>query len=363
MFECLNKLGELLEKEKPPNDYGHQLLRDHMYRIRGILAGKNPPPYELEIQTTGACNLNCSHCFGRYYKRIGHSMTLDELTLIASRVADFKEDGYQIDTIKFCGTTGEPLVNPVTLDGIRIFKCMDRKVILYTNGLLLGKMHDDLHYYDIVAKADKVNISLDADSEETFLKIKGRSGFNKIISNIEHLVNVRTDNHKIVTSYVVNKHNYTGILPFARNLRSIGVDEIWYRVDFTDLKSIKALSKEISTDLKKAVELSTEKCSIVSVYSEDDIKGEDDAFNSYGKKCYNQCFWACVGPNCELYACGHRTHGGVKSFGSLLDHSFKEVWNSKKRLKSLSKLPDKHCRFCSPSSRWRNIYMNFFSKL
>lgn len=55
--------------------------------------------------------------------------------------------------------------------------------------------------------------------------------------------------------------------------------------DFTDLKGIKALSKDINAYFRRAVELSTEECFIASVY-------------------------------------------------------FKELWNSKERLEALSKLPD-----------------------
>ena len=362
MIQNLIKIEEYTRKS-PPCNYEAQLLRDHPKRIKEILAGNLVPPYELEIQTTSRCNLKCSHCLGRDFQRINHSMNQEDLELMLYRADEFKEGEFQIDTIKFCGSTGEPLLNPVTLDGIEISKDMGKNTVLFTNGTLLGRRIGNYHYYDIVAKADRINISLDADSEETFVKVKGCKGFDSILYNIGYLLDRKKDSSKVVVSYVINQQNYPGIIPIAQTLSSTGVDEIRYRVDFTDLEHMVSLSPVISRDLRTAEKLSTDEFKVVSVYSDDEIKTGSDAFSCDGMKCFNQQFWACIGSNCELYTCGHRTHGGVESLGSLREYSFRELWNGAKRKESLASLPDKYCNICSPSSSARNRLMNELSIL
>ncbi|MFH1073061.1 MAG: hypothetical protein V1743_06550 [Nanoarchaeota archaeon] len=218
-----------------------------------------------------------------------------------------------------------------------------------------------MHIYETVAKADKINLSLDADCEQTFRDLKGCGGFERIIESLKSLVKVKQ--HKIVVSYVIGTQNYHGIVNAARLMKDIGADELWFRVDFTDAEGIRYLSREIIDSLKKAKELASPDFNIMSIYSEESIRGDTSGFNSYGRKCFNSCFWACIGPDSSLYACGHRTHGGITSYGSLLEHSFKELWTSTQRKESVGNLPDTHCTYCSPSSTRRNEFMTFLSKL
>ncbi|MFH1073060.1 MAG: hypothetical protein V1743_06545 [Nanoarchaeota archaeon] len=138
--------AEFLQRGEKPCDYEMQLLRDKE-RIQAIFDGKIIPPYELEIQTTAVCNLKCGHCFGRDYERIKPQMTKSQIQTLGKRIEDFVEGEYRITVVKFCGTTGEPLLNPTTLYGIDLFKEMGKAVVVYTNGLFLDRKHRDGHAY------------------------------------------------------------------------------------------------------------------------------------------------------------------------------------------------------------------------
>jgi len=102
-------------------------------------------------------------------------------------------------------------------------------------------------------------------------------------------------------------------------------------------------------------------------YSDEDLStsGEKTTspFYSRGKKCYNHHFWACIGSDCNLYVCGHRTYNGVDSFGSVLDNSLEDLWLKKERLEKVEKLPDDKCKFCSPSCHRRDCLMKFLTGL
>ena len=259
------------------------------------------------------------------------------------------------------------MLNPVTAVSVPMFKEMGKKVIVFSNGVNLDRRDDvGRSYYEDVALADKFNLSLDAGSRKTFFKLKGRDEFKRIISNLEKLVGARGKNGdavNVVVSYVIGRENYGETAGTAKLVKEIGADEIRYRVDFTDADGIAAIAPEIIEQLGKADGLKDEKFRVVSVYSDGEISEGKGVFESDGRKCFNHHFWASIGPDCELYACGHRTHGGVKSYGNVLEKPLKELWASEERINSVKCLPDKHCEHCSPSSTRRNEFMTFLEGL
>jgi len=356
---------KFLNREEQPADYEHQLLVEQYPRVKAILEGKVVPPYELEIQPTSTCNVACEHCLGRCYPRLPNTMHSHELKEIARKIDGFRENGFRIETVKFCGTTGEPLVNPITLEGITLFKNMNKKVIVFTNGLFLDMLTQTGFYYDHLLQADKINISLDAGSEEIFEQIKKRKGFNRTIQGVYNLISKRGAEHKpnVVISYVIGQHNYVDILKATKIARAAKADEIRFRVDFTDPNHVHELSDIIINSIDEAKKLATDKFKVVSVYTKKEIHDDDSAFQAEGRRCFNHHFWASIGPDCNLYACGHRTHSQVQSYGSLLENSFMDLWLSAERQENTAQLPDHHCTICSPSSLRRNDFMTFLAQL
>jgi MoaA/NifB/PqqE/SkfB family radical SAM enzyme len=349
-----------LKRGKPPCDYGRQLMTEHFDRVEAILEGKVVPPYEIEIQPSANCNLRCKHCLGRDFSKLGDILGFREMVNIAKQVDDFRDNGFGIETVKFCGTTGEPLMNPVVLPAIEIFKGLGKKVILFTNGLSLGKKYNGGKYLDYVAKADKINISLDAGSEEVFKSLKGRGGFEEIIKGARELR--AKSGLNIVVSYVIGKENYCDVARTAGLVKDFA-DEIRYRIDFMDVEDVRSVVGEVFDELEIAKSYADDRFRVNSVYSDDEISTGDSAFVSCGRKCFNHHFWACVGPDANLYACGHRAHGGVKSYGNLMEKSLREIWVSEERRNATAKLPDEYCFVCSPSSKDRNDFMTFLSGL
>jgi MoaA/NifB/PqqE/SkfB family radical SAM enzyme len=354
-----------LRRGEPPCDYEFQLLKEHFPRVKAALEGKVVVPYELEIQPTATCNLACKHCFGRFYEPLQDRMGVEEMREIAKKVDDFKENGFRVEVAKFCGTTGEPLVNPAVVEGIRLFKELDRKVIVFTNGLLLDARvgNNGDRYYDVLLYADKINLSLDTASEETFMRLKGRRGFRRVISGLEALSARKNGKPNIVVSFVIGQENFHEIASAAEIAKRAGADEIRYRVDFTNVGVVKDLSERIIGGIHEAMKYRDKKFRVVSVYSEDEISEDDSAFRAAGRRCFNHHFWASIGPDCHLYACGHRTHCNVESYGDLFTYPFRDLWLGENRQKSVRSLPDKNCETCSPSSLRRNDFMTFLSTL
>lgn len=361
---------KLLRRNGAPFDYEKQLFNDHYKSVIRARKGERPIPYELEIQPTSICNLKCEHCFGRALtcSRIENKMNMPELKMIVQRVADFKEDNFSIETVKFCGTTGEPLVNPITIHGITLFKKLGKKVVLYTNGLWLDKKTEQaIPYTDIIIQADKINISLDAGTPKTFLEIKKVDGFDKILKNIKKLIaakNLHKSSLRIDVSYVISLHNFQEIATTAKLIKQLGADHLIFRVDFAHPETIRSIAQKIIEEKTKALKENSPKFQVSFAYSDEEIlNGEEskDALYAQRKKCFNHNFWACIGPDCNLYVCGHRTYAGVEHFGSVLETPLIDLWHSKKRTGTVDNLPDDKCKFCSPSCHRRDCLMEDLS--
>lgn len=367
-FEEREKFRSFLAKGEAPLNYERFLLQSDSdkNRVVAILEGKIVPPFEVEIQPSSACNLRCKHCFGKDYPRLFNKMGKKEFDILGDKIDEFKENDFEIEIVKFCGTTGEPLVNPYTPYAIEMFKERGKKVVIFTNGLNLNKKvnGNGTRYYEYIPEIKRINLSLDAGSEEVFYNLKGKKGFNNIINSLEKIAilkeNKKTDLDMRV-SYVIGEVNLKDIVNATRKVKDAGANEIVFRVDFTNEEKIKEDSEKIIEIIKYAKEYQDNFFKVSSVYTKEEISGENCGFNSNGIKCFNQNFWACVGPDCELYACGHRTYSGINSMGSLLENSFRDLWLGNERKKLLNSLPDNACKNCSPSSKRRNDFMTFLS--
>jgi molybdenum cofactor biosynthesis enzyme MoaA len=361
----------LISRSDKPFDYEKQLFNEHFDHVLSTLNGESPPPYEIEIQPTSVCNLRCKHCFGTALtsNRIEDKMGKEEFKTLAKRISEFDEDKLKIETVKFCGTTGEPLVNPHTVHAIKLFKDNNKKVIIYTNGLWLDKKSKEgKPYYEYILNADKINISLDSGTKETFKKLKCVDGFERIIDSIKKMSKLRNEKNsslRIDISFVIGLENFNEIYTISKLGKESGADNLIFRFDFTMPEKMKTILKEIETQKKLSEELSNDSFKVFFAYSKEDFEDKNDsnAFSSKGKKCYNHNFWGCVGSNCELYACGHRTYKEVKSFGNLIGNSLKKLWLSETRLDKVYDLPDNKCQFCSPSCHRRDCLMGFLSEI
>ncbi len=367
----IKKFESFMNNGDPPCDYERQLLENHEKMLSTVLDGKIVPPYEVEIQPSSSCNLACKHCFGKVLtnKNLPNGIGNSEMISIINKLNEFKVNDFKVETVKFCGTTGEPLVNPAIIPGIELLNDLGKEIIVFTNGLNLDLLYGKKKYLDYVLKTDKVNVSLDAGSEEIFKNLKGALGFERIVHSLEEMVSKRDSSKgldpRLTVSYVIGTDNYGEIFKTAELMKKVGVDEIRYRVDFTNLDFIHKISPEIKAGLKgaEALDLKDGKFTVNSVYTDKDISKDSSAFNSKGLKCYNKHFWACIGPDANVYACGHKTYSGINPYGNILEKSFKDIWTSKERIKDLGCLTGEECKFCSPSSVRRNVFVNFLDEL
>ncbi len=126
----------------------------------------------LRISLTQRCNMKCGYCFGSVDNARGTSeLSLDEIIRL---IRSFASLG--ISKIRFTG--GEPLLRSDLVELVaEVRKISGIKIIgLTTNGLLLKKNLPGL----IAAGLNRINISLDSLSAETFLKLAKVDGYQHV---------------------------------------------------------------------------------------------------------------------------------------------------------------------------------------
>ena len=140
-------------------------------------------PLHLDIETTNNCNLRCTMCGRNWMKEKLGYINFELFTKIIDEAAK-----YHLPSIKL-NYRGEPLLHP---DIVRMVAYAKEKGILEvqfnTNGLLLDeKKAKEL----IEVGLDRIIFSFDAAKKKTYEKIRRGSNYEKVINNIQTLINLR----------------------------------------------------------------------------------------------------------------------------------------------------------------------------
>ncbi len=130
--------------------------------------------WDLRISLTQECNMSCFFCHREGEEDpLGKRLEADEVDLILEIAASL---GFR--TVKFTG--GEPLMHPEIVRIVsRASKLMD-EVSLTTNGYFLEAMAQELRKSGLA----RVNISLHSLNRETFRRITGIDGLERVLRGI-----------------------------------------------------------------------------------------------------------------------------------------------------------------------------------
>ena len=357
-----------MNKGEAPCDYERQLLHNHLPRLKSILNGDNPPPYELEIQPSATCNAQCQHCWAKTAKKLEDRLTTKEaIERVIDQSIEFTDAGFRIEVIKFCGSTGDPLNNPLTLYAINLISGK-RKTRLFTNGIEIAKNINNTEYLSTISKINRLNLSLDAGTSETLHQIKPGSQSIELENILKSVSKIRSisSGMDIEVSYVITNQNYHEIAEAARKIRDYeSGNRLKLRIDMVDRSVSELHYDEILNQIERAKDYSSPDFEIVPVHSKKQIKdSEEDHFGSQGLEigCFTCKFWGCVGSSGEVYPCGHIVSADTPSYGNLFERDFKEIWNSPERMRVISELPSEKCRICSPSSLRNNTFVNWLKQ-
>ncbi len=362
-IEAIKNIQNILQRGKPPFDYGNILLRQYKNQILSYFNGENPIPYEIEIQPSSKCNANCSHCWAKNFSRLEDKFeTKENADIIMNKILEFKEDRLSTPKIKFCGSTGDPLMNPV-IDYIIERFSGKREMRLFTNGIKIGQEKDNSEYIDSLSKLNSIYLSLDAGTTEKLWEIKEgaknrKVGIEDILEGTRRIK--ESGKNWVCVNYVITHKNYKDILEASKKAKENNFNVIRFRIDLLDRDLSRERSREILRELMKAKLYETENFKVVPIHSDEEIREvNQDCFSSKGRglKCYTNLFWTCVGSNGKVYPCGHIVSPETEDYGSLFENTFQEIWDGEKRKQAILKVPGKLCNICSPFSLTTNEIM------
>jgi len=140
--------------------------RLEIFRDGEVIARPSKGPRIVVLELTTRCNLNCSMCFRRSWsERIGD---MDE-RVFSKALDEAIEAGVRF--VWFAGW-GEPTIHPKFIEWAETVKDAGLGLGVNTNGTLLD---DELAKRIVEIGIDRLSVSVDAASEETYARIRGHS--------------------------------------------------------------------------------------------------------------------------------------------------------------------------------------------
>ncbi len=322
------------------------LLAERSDYVEAFIRGDEFPPFEAEIQMSSSCNLECSWCIGAEVQRkkqvlnLPNAINEENVDRIVDGILDYRVNGLGIETVKFSGFIGEPLVRKAaTIKAIQRFVGAGLRVGLFTNGVLLTK-----DTWQTVANLDYVHVSLDG-GPMSFPSMKIRRSenydarmYHQVLANINGLRETR-DNRgrsvKINIGYVVVPGNHFEIYDATRDVKHAGADMIRFKCDIVgehDLRSDGVLDvayEQIDRTVNDFHEPPA--FTVYPIHSREDIEQASYSKWQCSDGCHFQHFMSTIGSNGDVYLCDHNTMPGGSPLGNAIDQNFSEVWRSAAR--------------------------------
>ena len=323
-FSCLSHklLYNLINKKIICND---DLVFNKLYhdRVKRISETDNEN-LTIILLTTTFCNANCYYCYqhSKNNKLEMSNMTID----IADKVIDYIKLNSKNKKVSLWFFGGEPLVNSACIDYIcnKLTEIkFEYESYLITNGFLLDKHIDKLngllHIRNIQITIDDIGSKYDV-----IKKIRFKDAFNKIISNIDMLIN----NH-IYTKIRINYH-----ADDCSNVLRV-IDYLYDR--YNRNRYLKINCSAIMGDNEKDIDASTKRAQILLIYKKLFEYKYIHKLNDLGiKNQLVECMAyskndVVIDPMGYLYKCEHLLpHGNVEAYKNLrsiaVDNSKYEFW-------------------------------------
>ena len=295
-------------------------------------------PIYVEISAVGACNHRCTFCAVDY---IGYQNVRWDTQLLKTRLSEMAELG--IKSVMFAGE-GEPLLHKELDSIIEHCKKVGIDASLTTNFTMLNEKN----VYKVFKNASWVKVSINAGSRDTYSQIHRTKAddFDKVLENMRLAVKTKKEHNLTCTlgaQMLLLPENKHEALMLAKKVKEIGLDYIvikpYSQHLFSQTKVYKDIDYKPMLDLEQDLQkLNDENFSVV--FRSNTMKKLDTG-HSY-KKCYSTpYFWAHLMADGDLYGCSAYLQQSKFCYGNMIENTFKEVWESDKRAKSILYVKEK----------------------
>jgi MoaA/NifB/PqqE/SkfB family radical SAM enzyme len=179
------------------------------------------PPVCLYLEVTNRCNLLCTTCPRTYVElEPPADMSWDLFTRIVDQVLDVRR--------AVLHGVGEPMLVKNLPKMVRYLKDRGVYVLFNTNGTVLNERNGRAL---IDARLDELRVSLDAANAESYIKVRGKDYFNRILKNVKAfraLQEREGHTHPRVSAWLTGLKETVEELPaFVRVAAEIGIKEVY----------------------------------------------------------------------------------------------------------------------------------------
>jgi len=344
--ELQNRISTLINE----SSYIRNLAIDRAPYLDAFIKGESFPPFEIEIQPSSNCDLECVWCIGKEIqaqnraRKLPDEIDINNIDQIIEGILETRQNGLGVEIVKFSGFIGEPLYNKdVVLSAIQRLTCAGVDVGVFTNGL---NMTDET--WQILSNISYVHVSLDSGprsfswcKENKPLDSQHSSDkFHKILHNIRGLARQRKKTGwrkkmNLNVGYIVINGNHNEIYETCNLVKKAGADSIRFKCDITgehNLCSAGVLDDAFSQIEKAQADFhNPPEFSVITVHSRDDIKNKAYTAWRSSSGCYYHLFCTTIGSDGCVYICDHNTMPGAIPLGNAINQPFSEIWNSTSR--------------------------------
>lgn len=313
----------------------------HSDKIRQITGGQIPAPVEWVIYPSNVCGYQCAHCI-MAREQVDHRNTLSEAAM--KKIPD-DAIKHGIPCVVFSGG-GDPLLNRFTLDAARRLKAA---------GVLTG-INNQGYLLDDPTPFNFIRYSVDAANRETYRKIHGVNGWDRVNANIANHAKLRAEGHQIEMglAFLITPWNYKEVCDFVAWGQQYKPDFIHIRPAYLDSDYMaekypggaNALKNEIIPSLNETAKALEEE--FPNVYFRiDKFEGH------WSPKKYSKCratpLMAVTSGDGAFLICqdrGIRKEENYLRWGNYNEQSFEEIWWGAEHRKVIESIDLDKCPRC-----------------
>ena len=316
----------------------------HLDTVLDYFKNKNVDPINLEIDPSNACNHSCPFCISGHLHLSKFKGTeffdrqMMHKDILMNLVKDLSKT--KVKSVSWTGG-GEPTMNPALKEAIKYLKENSNiDMGMFSNGSMLTRF--DL-FETVVDSLSWIRISMDAGKAKSYddLRITNKSNsFKIVLDNIKKLIKIKKERDSKITigvGFVVTQDNYNEVLDFANLFKDLDVDYCQYKPEIIQIErngasdkkqqiSPKFWANEVIDLLDQASKILGKKFQCNSYKVQDLIVDKKKTYGREYKQCIGSQLQPCIGADGEVYVCtNHRGHK-ERSYGSLYEKSFSEIW-------------------------------------
>jgi len=273
-------------------------------------------PYNILIEPTNACNLKCPLCptgAGLMTRKVGY-MDFENYKRLIDEMAPY------LYTITLANL-GEPLLHQKIFEMAEYASRKNIAVYLSTNAHFIKK--DDAAKL-ILSGFEKIDISIDGASEETYKKFRRGGNFKRVIDNIKALSDekkkVKRKTPFLNFNFIIMKHNEHEIEKAKALATELEMDNL--QLIAVSIPHYKLMSNEDALEyLPTNPEYSRFKIGNLGIELKDERNESEACIWAFTRSVVNWDGTVC--PCCIDYDCVH-------NFGNAFTSGLKKIWNNER---------------------------------